>query len=407
LNKENLISVLSDVLSDLPCGTIGAAEILKVLKSMNKMEKISCIKKQYQNKVKRRKDDNRYYIYINRKQLIAHTEDELFEKIYCLLYGIETFTIFQLFPMYIKYKQENTAVKGLTLKKYINDFKKYYEPYKDDLLNKPFIDLTAKDYIRLFNRWTASRKISSKQFNNLKSIINGIYVYSGTELDLNASNRIRDIDMRQFPLKPTKPKDNAFTAKEREQVMNYLSDKEDPVSLALRFNFYCGLRIGELLALKYSDIENGLLQVNGQYLKEITINNDLSSAPIEYFNTELVKGYSEEGYRRLPLHDEALKIIKIMRKQNPFGEYIFMKDGKQLHPNTCGSRIRRICKKLGLKERGTHALRFTYASILYRNGLSVLNISKLLGHRSTTMTSRYVNDIMPKEELNELIKKAL
>lgn len=383
-------------------------DIAKALANIDRVKKITAIKKQYLPKMKRRKNDNRPYVYINRKQIIAGSDEELFNKLYDLIYGFETFTIFKLFPMYISYKQECTPAKGLTLKKYINDFKKFFLPYEGtDILDKPFIELTSRDYIRLFDRWTASREINSRQFNNLKTIINGIYKYVITELDLKAVNRIRDIDMRQFPMKPTRHKDRAFTLEEREQILQYLSDKDDPVSLALVFDFYTGLRVGELLALKFSDIENGILTVNGQYLKDVNINDDLTSTPIIYSNTDMVKGYTDKGFRCIPLNEAALRIIKKMKLQNPFGKYIFMKNGKQLHPNTCGSRLRRICLKFGFEPRGTHSIRFTYASLLYRNGIPVLNISKLLGHTNVIMTNRYINDIMPNEELNELVKKAL
>ena len=78
------------------------------------MKKISSIKEKYDSKVKQRKD-GRYYIYVNRKQIISPTKDELYEKLYNFFYGKETWTLEDLFPKYLKWINENTPVKGRTL----------------------------------------------------------------------------------------------------------------------------------------------------------------------------------------------------------------------------------------------------------------------------------------------------
>lgn len=392
LNKE-----LSSLLAD--CDNIDIAEVLSEIKMK---KKLSEIQKQYKDKIKIRGDDCRLYVRIKDKQFFGNTAEEVFEKIYQHQYGLTTYSIYELFPLYLDYREQYTAVKSLTLKKYVNDFDKYFKPYKE-ILDKPFALLGVKDYIRLFNRWTAKLDMTAKTFNNLKSIINGMYSFTITELDFDITNKVRDIDMRQFQVKPVKPVDKAFTFEEREMILKYLSNKSDAYSLALAFNFYCGMRLGELLALKHSDVADGKVSINGQLIKDV----DIKTNQVNYVTSDFIKGYTEQGYRSLPLKQDAIDILKKAKRSNPFGEYIFMQDGKQLNPDTYNSRLRRLCKKLGLKPRSSHSVRFTYASLLYLNGVSSLNISRLLGHTSVTMTNRYINNIMPHEELDELVKQAL
>ena len=277
LNKE-----LSSLLAD--CDNIDIAEVLSEIKMK---KKLSEIQKQYKDKIKIRGDDCRLYVRIKDKQFFGNTAEEVFEKIYQHQYGLTTYSIYELFPLYLDYREQYTAVKSLTLKKYVNDFDKYFKPYKE-ILDKPFTLLGVKDYIRFFNRWTAKLDMTAKTFNNLKSIINGMYSFTITELDFDITNKVRDIDMRQFQVKPVKHVDKAFTFEEREMILKYLSDKSDAYSLALAFNFYCGMRIGELLALRHSDVTDGKISINGQLIKDV----DIKTNKVNYVTSDIIKGYT-------------------------------------------------------------------------------------------------------------------
>ena len=60
----------------------------KVLNELNYMKKIQEIKNKYKDKIKHRKDDKRVYVYVNRRQVIAGDEEELFRKLYDMEYGL-------------------------------------------------------------------------------------------------------------------------------------------------------------------------------------------------------------------------------------------------------------------------------------------------------------------------------
>ena len=62
-------------------------DLSEVLDMCDMVNKKKIIREKYQNKIKHRKDDDRYYIYINRKQVVAKSEDALYQKLYDLEYG--------------------------------------------------------------------------------------------------------------------------------------------------------------------------------------------------------------------------------------------------------------------------------------------------------------------------------
>lgn len=49
----------------------------------------------------------------------------------------------------------------------------------------------------------------------------------------------------------------------------------------------------------------------------------------------------------------------------PDNEYLFMRDGRQLIPNTFNEELQRVCNTLGIKYRSSHQIRFTVATLLY------------------------------------------
>jgi integrase len=134
-----------------------------------------------------------------------------------------------------------------------------------------------------------------------------------------------------------------------------------------------GLRVGELLALKWSDID----LVAAHLIVRRTLWRDQEGPP---------KGGRN---RKVPLSDEALATLKAHRHLR--GPYVF-----------CGPSVERLthsmvkdvvpdtCRRAGLGKRvTTHGLRHTFASHLIMRGASLKAVQELLGHESIEMTLRY------------------
>jgi len=134
-----------------------------------------------------------------------------------------------------------------------------------------------------------------------------------------------------------------------------------------------GLRVGELLALKWEDID----LVIGQLVVRRTAWHHQEGPP---------KGGCN---RTVPLSDEAITALKGHRHLK--GPYVFCKpDGKRFHHNDVADIVSTTCRKAGLGKRiTTHGLRHTFASHLVMRGVSLMAVKELLGHESIEMTLRY------------------
>ncbi len=390
-------SLLSNLLID---DTLTLSEISEKVLYMKKKQEIE---RNYKDLIKTR-SDGRPYVYIKRKQIVAPNYKALIDKLYEMEYGRANSSLSSLFNEWMLWRRDFTPVCDKTLKEDVNNWKRYLQD--EPLSEVPLKDILPKDFIRLFRKWTKDRQMTRKKFNNVKSLINGIYYYA-IEDGIVEHNPIKDINSKQFSFKPVNNDDDVFTVEERKKLLSYLADNDDMYSLAVQLDFQLVLRIGELLSLRWSDISYGNIHIQSQLLTERKMNDDLTFSPREHVNVDHVKGNTDKGYRFQPLTDEAIKILEKIKEQNPDGEFILMKDGRQLNANSFNRWLKRYCEDCDIPVRSSHKIRFCVASILYDAGIPLTVLQQLLGHTTTAMTLHYLRRVTPTKDTANLINSAL
>lgn len=137
------------------------------------------------------------------------------------------------------------------------------------------------------------------------------------------------------------------------------------------------------------------------------MNDDLTFSKREYVNVNHVKGNTDKGFRYQPLTSEALRILDKIRELNPDGEFVLMKDGKQLNTYTFNRWLKKHCEACNIPVRSSHKIRFCVASILYDLGVPLTVLQQLLGHTTTAMTLHYLRRVTPTKDTANLINSAL
>jgi integrase len=134
-----------------------------------------------------------------------------------------------------------------------------------------------------------------------------------------------------------------------------------------------GLRVGELLALKWEDVD----LVASHLVVRRTLWHDQEGPP---------KGGQN---RKVPLSPDALATLKGHRHLT--GPYVFCEpDGARLTHSRVKDVVPATCRRAGLGKRlTTHGLRHSFASHLVMRGASLKAVQELLGHESIEMTLRY------------------
>lgn len=150
---------------------------------------------------------------------------------------------------------------------------------------------------------------------------------------------------------------------------------------------YTGLRVGELLALKWDcvDFDKKTLTVSGN-VKQVKNRN--SDASVSYITIEQNTAKTKSGMRVIPLSKSALEALEYFREINKNHTYIVSSsEDKPLSARNLDRTFRSILTNAGIENiHGVHSLRHTFASMLFRKGVDVKTVSELLGHADTGVT---------------------
>lgn len=176
-----------------------------------------------------------------------------------------------------------------------------------------------------------------------------------------------------------------------------LSDKRDKM-FGILLCLYTGLRIGELLALTWDDINfiSGFISVN-KTCYDGKNNNRLIFEP-----------KTESSKRIIPIPKQLMPILKL-KKQKGKSKYVIDDNGKIITIRSYQRSFALLLKKLNIKHRGFHSLRHTFATRALESGMDVKTLSEILGHKNPSITlNRYVHSLMEhKQEMMNKLGKML
>lgn len=217
---------------------------------------------------------------------------------------------------------------------------------------------------------------------------------------------------------PSKKKDDktqVFLVEETPQIIDELyrrfyNNTKCTAPLGVIFTFMTGLRIGELAALKFSDVDGNTLHVQRQEVRNFDLNSDrckMTGRSVE----EHTKTF--EGDRIVYLTEDALELLELVKRFNrknhePEDEWIFIMNGERIDSTKFSTRLCESCKVLGISNKSMHKIRKTYISALIDGGVNINEIRKQVGHANETTTYRnYCYNRFNDKETRHQIQNAL
>ena len=241
-------------------------------------------------------------------------------------------------------------------------------------------------------------KLSYSTVKGIDGLLNRALKYAYKKRYLNQFIK-SDVCLKQNSNK----KIEALTKEEQKKIENYILSKKKNYNYGVLLSLYTGMRLGELLVLKWSDIDfkNKLIHVQRTTCRVMAENN----------KTIIIEDTpkSKSSIRDLPLTNFLISLLKEMKQfQKNNSEYVISRAiGKRIENRSYQESFKRLLKRLKIKHYGFHSLRHTFATRSLEIGIDIKTLSELMGHSNPTITlNRYVhsNLEMKKDAMDKLSK---
>ncbi len=385
-------------------------DVLNTIKSVHKY-KISQAKGGYwYTKVKA----DKYTKDHNRMTLTAPTEEELYEKLiewYSDPDAVtENMTMDSLYKKWMNYRRK-TVENPNTVKRDEQHYQRYFKgteffTRQVATIKRPELKEFCYSVIRGEttrhrgkNSYEPGQRLTRKEWNSVKSILNGMFVYA-MDYEIIKVNPLTEMKFEKSLFRSTEPhtkETEIFNTEEEESLKNWCSKKfeetGDTAYLLPILTLYIGTRVGETVALKWSDIKDEkYLMISKMEFRDQTTNT-----------VSVVNHTKTYTNRKIPLSDKAIQIFDAIRAKTPKKcVWIFNRDGERLTERQANYILEKYANDTGNRIKSSHKLRKTCGSNLYKkNGLTTKQCSDYLGHSEKVFEDNYLFDTDTDEELFE------
>jgi len=189
-------------------------------------------------------------------------------------------------------------------------------------------------------------------------------------------------------IKPNSPRRvESLSKDEQAKIENYILGNKKVYSYGVLISLYTGLRIGELLSLKWESVD---LKAKTLIVKTTTCK--IADSGKIVLIEDLPK--TQSSVRELPITKVVVKLLKDIKAcQKGASEYVMARaNGKRIDMRTYQDSFSRLLRRLEIRHYGFHALRHTFATRCLELGIDIKTISELMGHANPTITlNRYVH----------------
>ena len=188
------------------------------------------------------------------------------------------------------------------------------------------------------------------------------------------------------------------------KILKHIQENFTFRNLGIYICLNTGLRIGEVCALKWSDIDitAGTIAIQ-RTIERIYIVDDGKK------HTELVTNTpkTKNSFREIPMSKELLALVKPLKKVVNDEYYVLTNEPSPTEPRTYRNYYKRLMKELEIPELKFHGLRHSFATRCIESNCDYKTVSVLLGHSNISTTlNLYVHPNMEQKKkcINKMLK---
>lgn len=276
-------------------------------------------------------------------------------------------------------------LKESSLIKYENILRCYILPVFGEGELSVITNENLMDFVSDLRRSGGTRKqgLAPSTVSEIVTVMNSLRIYA-----LKRDYKIR-FSTECVRIKHDKKDIRVFSLSEERTLITYLRKNTDLTAVGILICLYTGIRIGELCALKWDEID--LTE------KTMKISRTMQRLRVEgkehRTEVKILEPKSKHSVRIIPIPD-VLADILIDREH----EGAFVLTGSRenyIEPRVMQNRFKRILRKCGIEDASFHATRHTFATRCVELGFDIKSLSEILGHASVSITmNKYVHPTM-------------
>ena len=190
-------------------------------------------------------------------------------------------------------------------------------------------------------------------------------------------------------VKQSKQDIRVFSVSEERILITYLRENMNLTALGILICLYTGIRVGELCALKWDEInlEEKTMRI-GRTMQRLRVEGKEHKTEVK-----ILEPKSKHSIRTIPLPDVLVGMLSGKSRKGAF--VLTGSDTKFVEPRVMQNRFKRILKKCDIEDANFHATRHTFATRCVELGFDIKSLSEILGHASVSITmNKYVHPTM-------------
>lgn len=396
MKTEYLSGISPTLMGDIMLLLQGSASENATVQGMITKAKRNYVNNHHPRKISQIHSTNKYkdgkwrtYIYVGgvRKVVEADTEDDLINLLYdfykSMDESIKTFE--EVFRMLEERKKKTGRVEQT-----LNEDERHFHHVDEKIRSKLIRDIT-EDEIR---DWIVLSFLPSKPkveaFKKTLQLIKAVFNYGREKklCDANPAEFINYTDYAsQCDLETRSNEERSFSDEEIVLLREHaLKNQSNPHAVTMLIAMETGMRVGELAALKKSDIVDGFLHVHSQQLLD---NSSGSRRHVDIGHTKDQK-QRPRGGRYVPITPACAQALQIAENLPGESEYILHnKDGNAILKDSYMQYLKRTCKRLGIPITHNHAFRVAFNARLISANIDGNDRCLILGHSMQTNERHY------------------
>lgn len=269
-------------------------------------------------------------------------------------------------------------IKQSTYYNYTYKIQKYLLPAFENLSLEEILEY---DFNRFSELLLETTQISNKFLKDILLVLKSILKFAEKKYDVKMK-----LDLINLPRVRTHSL-KVFSESDKRKIKAYCMNSENTKDIGIALCLYTGMRIGEICALKWEDID-----LNKRI---IYVRHTLQRIYIDKKNTKIIidAPKSEKSIRNIPMSNMIYTKLKSMRENFSKDDFFLTGDSKSfMEPRGYQYTFKKMLKECKIAERNFHCLRHTFATDCISVGMDVKSLSEILGHSDVSITlNRYVH----------------